>query len=194
MTDREKFQKTFSKLHASPDLLTEVMEMAEKRRYHIPKVAVAAIACVVILGSGTAAYAMNVGGIQRTIQIWIHGDQTDAQFVVEDGSYTLDYEDENGEAVHRGGGGVAIEDDGTERSLTEEELMEEINSPEVEYEEDGSVWIYYKNQKMDITDKFEDGVCYVELKDGDTIQYMTVKHQNGYALSPERYLTPAEFN
>lgn len=194
MTDREKFQKTFSKLHASPDLLTEVMEMAEKRRYHIPKVAVAAIACVVILGSGTSAYAMNVGGIQRTIQIWIHGDQTDAQFVVEDGSYTLDYEDENGEAVHRGGGGVAIEDDGTERSLTEEELMEEINSPEVEYEEDGSVWIYYKNQKMDITDKFEDGVCYVELKDGDTIQYMTVKYQNGYALSPERYLTPAEFN
>lgn len=194
MTDREKFQKTFSKLHASPDLLTEVMEMAEKRRYHIPKVAVAAIACVVILGSGTAAYAMNVGGIQRTIQIWIHGYQTDAQFVVEDGSYTLDYEDENGEAVHRGGGGVAIEDDGTERSLTEEELMEEINSPEVEYEEDGSVWIYYKNQKMDITDKFEDGVCYVELKDGDTIQYMTVKYQNGYALSPERYLTPAEFN
>ena len=194
MTDREKFQKTFSKLHASPDLLTEVMEMAEKRRYHIPKVAVAAIACVVILGSGTAAYAMNVGGIQRTIQIWIHGDQTDAQFVVEDGSYTLDYEDENGEAVHRGGGGVAIEDDGTERSLTEEELMEEINSPEVEYEEDGSVWIYYKNQKMDITDKFEDGVCYVELKDGDTIQYMTVKYQNGYALSPERYLTSAEFN
>ena len=194
MTDREKFQKTFSKLHASPDLLTEVMEMAEKRRYHIPKVAVAAIACVVILGSGTAAYAMNVGGIQRTIQIWILGDQTDAQFVVEDGSYTLDYEDENGEAVHRGGGGVAIEDDGTERSLTEEELMEEINSPEVEYEEDGSVWIYYKNQKMDITDKFEDGVCYVELKDGDTIQYMTVKYQNGYALSPERYLTPAEFN
>ena len=194
MTDREKFQKTFSKSHASPDLLTEVMEMAEKRRYHIPKVAVAAIACVVILGSGTAAYAMNVGGIQRTIQIWIHGDQTDAQFVVEDGSYTLDYEDENGEAVHRGGGGVAIEDDGTERSLTEEELMEEINSPEVEYEEDGSVWIYYKNQKMDITDKFEDGVCYVELKDGDTIQYMTVKYQNGYALSPEHYLTPAEFN
>ena len=196
MTDREKFQKTFSKLHASPDLMTEVMEMAEvkKKKYHIPKVAVAAIACVVVLGSGTAAYAMNVGGIQRTIQIWIHGDQTDAQFVVEDGSYTLDYEDENGEIVHRGGGGIAIEDDGTERPATEEELMEEINMPEVEYEEDGSVWVYYKNQKMDITDKFEDGVCYVELKDGDKIQYMTVKYQNGYALSQERYLTPAEFN
>ena len=77
---------------------------------------------------------------------------------------------------------------------TEEELMEVINMPEVEYEEDGSVWVYYRNQKMDITDKFEDGVCYVELKDGDTIQYMTVKYQNGYALSSERYLTPGEFN
>lgn len=196
MTDREKFQKTFSKLHASPDLLTEVMEMAEvkKRRYHIPKVAVAAIACVVVLGFGTAAYAMNVGGIQRTIQIWIHGDQTDAQFVVEDGNYSLGYENEDGEAVHIGGGGVAIEADGTERPATEEELMEEINRPDVEYEEDGSVWVYYKNQKMDITDKFEDGICYVELKDGDTIQYMTVRYQNGYALSQERYLTPADFN
>ena len=152
----------------------EKQVITKKRRYHIPRAAVAAIACVVVLGSGTAAYAMNVGGIQRTIQIWIHGDQTDAQFVVEDGSYTLDYEDENGEAVHRGGGGVAIEDDGIERPATEEELMEEINMPEVEYE--------------------EDGVCYVELKDGDTIQYMTVKYQNGYALSQERYLTPAEFN
>ena len=32
MTDREKFQKTFSKLHASPDLLTEVVEMAEEKQ------------------------------------------------------------------------------------------------------------------------------------------------------------------
>ena len=38
-----------------------------------------------------------------------------------------------------------------ERSLTEEELMEETQqSGSGEYEEDGSVWIYYKNQKMDI--------------------------------------------
>ena len=32
MTDREKFQKTFSKLHACPDLLTEVVEMAEEKQ------------------------------------------------------------------------------------------------------------------------------------------------------------------
>ena len=198
MTNKEKYKQAFSVLHTSDISEGEVKYMAKLKKQQKMKLAAAAIAAVaacliVTAGTGTA-YASDLGGIQRKVQLWIHGDQTDAQFVVEDGSYTLDYEDENGEAVHRGGGGVAIEDDGTERSLTEEELMEEINSPEVEYEEDGSVWIYYKNQKMDITDKFEDGVCYVELKDGDTIQYMTVKYQNGYALSPERYLTPAEFN
>ena len=195
MTNKEKYKQTFDTLSASVNFSLEVDKMSILNRKHKLKTLAAAVAAclIVTVGTGTA-YASDLGGIQRKVQLWIHGDQTDAQFVVEDGSYTLDYEDENGEAVHRGGGGVAIEDDGTERSLTEEELMEEINSPEVEYEEDGSVWIYYKNQKMDITDKFEDGVCYVELKDGDTIQYMTVKYQNGYALSPERYLTPAEFN
>ena len=53
--------------------------------------------------------------------------------------------------------GVAYEN-GTERPLTADELLDEINMPEVEYEEDGTVWVYYLNQKMEITDKFENGV------------------------------------
>lgn len=32
MTDEEKFQKTFDKLHASPDVLTEVLKMTAKNR------------------------------------------------------------------------------------------------------------------------------------------------------------------
>lgn len=44
------------------------------------KLAAAAIAvCVIVGGTGTA-YAANVGGIQRTIQLWMHGDQTSATF------------------------------------------------------------------------------------------------------------------
>ena len=35
--------------------------------------------------------------------------------------------------------------------------------PTVEYEEDGSVWVYYYNQKIDVTDSFVNGVCYVKL-------------------------------
>lgn len=42
--------------------------------------------------------------------------------------------------------------------MTEEELWDEINAPEVEYEEDGRVVIHYLNQQLDVTDKFVDGV------------------------------------
>ena len=113
MTDKEKFQKTFDKLHASPDVLMEVLNMTtnekvvpvRKRRY-IPKVAAVVAALVLVVGSGSAAYAMDLGGIQRVVQVWIHGDQTDATFTVENGTYTLDYKDAEGKDVHQGGGAL----------------------------------------------------------------------------------------
>ena len=201
MTDKEKFQKTFDKLHASPDVLMEVLNMTtnekvvpvRKRRY-IPKVAAAVAALVLVVGSGSAAYAMDLGGIQRVVQVWIHGDQTDATFTVENGTYTLDYKDAEEKDVHQGGGGVAFNADGSERPLTEEELWNEINAPEVSYEDDGKVFLYYLDQKLDITDKFEDGICYIELQVDSKIQYMTIKYQNGYAMSPHGYVQPWEFN
>lgn len=201
MTDKEKFQKTFDKLHASPDVLMEVLNMTtnekvvpvRKRRY-IPKVAAAVAALVLVVGSGSAAYAMDLGGIQRVVQVWIHGDQTDATFTVENGTYTLDYKDAEGKDVYQGGGGVAFNADGSERPLTEEELWNEINAPEVLYEDDGKVFLYYLDQKLDITDKFEDGICYIELQVDSKIQYMTIKYQNGYAMSPHGYVQPWEFN
>ena len=139
MTDKEKIQRVFDKLHASPDVLTEVLNMTTneksvpiRKKRLIPKVAVAIAAFVLVVGSGSAAYAMDVGGIQRIVQVWIHGDQTDATFTVENGSYTLDYKDADGNDVHQSGGGVAYEN-GTERPLTDEELLEELSMPDVEY-------------------------------------------------------------
>lgn len=43
----------------------------------------------------------------------------------------------NGNDVHKGGGGVAYEN-GKERSLTADEMLEEINMPDVEYKEEGN--------------------------------------------------------
>lgn len=187
MTDQEKFQRTFDKLHASPDVLTEVLNMTtnekivpiRKKRF-TSKVAVAIAALVLVIGSGSAAYAMDLGGIQRIVQVWIHGDQTDATFTVENGSYSLDYKDADGNDFHQEGGGVTYEN-GVERPLTDEELLEELSMPEVEYKEDGTVWVYYLNQKMEITDKFENDICYVKLKADGKTQYITVKYQNGFA-------------
>lgn len=135
-------------------------------------------------------YAADIGGIRRTVQIWLRGDQTNAVMEVKDGHYTLSYEDENGEPQEMGGGGVAMDAFGRERPLTEEELLEELNSPQVERLEEGSVWVYYRDQKMEITDKFVDGVCYVELKDGDKTLYLTVDREGGYSMSPHGYVQP----
>ena len=55
----------------------------------------------------------------------------------------MEYYNEDGILQQTGGGGVSIDADGTQRALTAEELMEEINSPDVEYKEDGSVWVYF---------------------------------------------------
>lgn len=200
MTDKEKFQKTFEKLHASPDLLTEVLNMTEEKKVipmkkrSVPRIAVAAFALVLVMSIGSVAYAKDFLGIQRIVQIWIYGDCTNAVLTVDNGIYTLDYTDENDELVHQSGGGFVMNQEGIERPLTPEEFLDDINNfPDVVYDEDGSVWIYYKNQKWEITDKFEDNFCYVKLTvDGET-KYMTVMYHNGYAVDSHRYANPEDF-
>ncbi|MEE1243091.1 MAG: hypothetical protein UHW97_04380 [Frisingicoccus sp.] len=200
MKEQDIFKRTFDKLHASPDVLQEVLDMAanekvipmKKRRLATRAAAVIAV-LILVIGSGSVAYAMDIGGIQRMVQVWIHGDQTDAEFIVENGSYTLNYKDEDGNDVQRGGGGIAYEN-GEERPLTADELLEQMMMPEVEYKEDGTVWVYYMDQKMEITDKFEDEICYVKLEADGQTQYITVKYQDGYATSPHGYIQADELN
>lgn len=197
MTNKEKYKQAFSVLHTSDISEGEVKYMAKLKKQQKMKLVAAAIAVCVIVGVTGTAYAENVGGIQRTIQLWMHGDQTSAtfNFNTDDGSYNLEYQDANGETVSQGGGGVALGPDGSERPLTKEEIMEELNAPDVEYLDDGSVWVYYKNQKIEITDKFDkDNVCYVKIENGDETIYMTVKYQDGYSTSPDKYPDPRSFN
>ena len=168
MTNKEKYKQAFSVLKASDDLSWEVEKMAKlnKKRTMKTAVAAAAIALCVVAGGSTTAYAMNVGNIQRQVQIWLKGDQTDAVMTIQtDGAF------------------------GEERPLTEEEIMEHLNEPEVVYEEDGSAWIYLYDQKMEITDKFdEDGICRVEVQHEDLTYYMTVYYQDGWSMSNEKYI------
>ncbi|MBR5596695.1 MAG: hypothetical protein IKW30_04735 [Lachnospiraceae bacterium] len=197
MTNKERFQETFKYLHASPEIITEVLNMSEEKRVisvnrkrNMGRVAAAVAVLVIAVGSGSVAYAMDLGGIQRMVQVWIHGDQTDAIFTVNEGKYTLEYENEEGNLVQQNGGGIAFEADGTQRPLTEEELWEDVITPDVEYKEDGTVWVYYKNQELNITDKFENEICYLQLEDGDEVKFLTIKYQNGYAMSPHGYVQP----
>ena len=193
MTEKEKFQRAFTPLHASPDTLTEVMKMTEQKtkRPALRRAATLGLAAALVLALGSVAYASDLGGIQRTVQLWLNGEMTDATLTVKNGHYT----DSEGNERERSGGGVAFEPDGTERALTEEELLADINCPEVTYRDDGTVTVYYLDRALDITGKFDaDGVCYVQLEGGEKTIYMTIKRGNGYATSTTKYILPSEFN
>lgn len=196
MTNKEKYKQAFSAIHASQDFSLEVKEMEKmSKRVKYKGVVASVAACVMLFGSMTVAYAADVGGIQRTLQLWIHGEQTEATIEFNgNGNYNMDYTDSEGNVRHQGGGGISFTADGTEIPVSEEDLLEQLTDPDVSYEEDGSVWVYWFDQKIEITDKFENDVCYVKLVNGEKILYLTVKYQNGYATSPNKYVSPQTFN
>jgi hypothetical protein len=202
MTDREQYKKVFDTAvsagmeNLEAGKLMENTKKLTKKTTFIGKIAAAIAAVVLMTGVTGVAYAADVGGIQRTIQLWIHGDQTQATIEInQNGSYSMEYTSEDGNIVSRGGGGVAFDENGNESALTEDEIIQGLTRPyEVEYEEDGTVWVYFYDQKIDITDKFTDGVCYIKLVNGDDMFYMTIKYKEGYGVSPYKYIQPESFN
>lgn len=194
MTDRERYKRTFSVLQASEHRFMEVTSMNITRKISVRRLSAVCVAAVFVIAMASFAYAADVGGIQRTVQIWINGEQTSAVLDIQNGTYTLTYPDNAGNSHEVHGGGIALEDDGTERPLTEEEIMEHLDSPEVNYAEDGTIWVYYRGQALDITDTFDNSISYVQVKDGDDVIYMTIKYQNGYATSCHSYPNPDSFN
>lgn len=52
----------------------------------------------------------------------------------------------------------------------------------------------YQDQKLDITDKFVDGVCYTKIEGKDKTLYLTVKYDNGYAAPYPRTNTSVRMN
>ena len=64
----------------------------------------------------------------------------------------------------------------------------------VDYKEDGSIWVYYYDQKIDITDQFKDGVCYVQVSNGEKTLYMTILYEGGWCTSPHKYESPDSFS
>lgn len=199
MFDKKQYQRTFGVLHASDDFLKEDLTMQTTRSFPVRRIVILCAAVILVFSMSIVCYAEDVGGIRRTIQLWIHGDQTTAVLDIQNGEYTIHYEDTDGTPHEQSGGGVAFNSDGSERPLTDEEIMEhvieEARMPEIDYRKDGSVWLYYMDQAIEITDNFNsDGVCFIQLKNGSDVLYLTVKYQNGYATSPSGFVQPEEFN
>lgn len=90
MTNKEKYRRAFGVLHASEDILTEVTHMETKKHFSLRKAVLLCAAVIAVFAMAGVCYAEDVGGIQRTIQLWCYGDQTDAVLEIQDGSYGAD--------------------------------------------------------------------------------------------------------
>lgn len=195
MMNKENYQRAFASLQVPRELLMEEKLLNHKKRLYIPRFAIALMVPLLLMTSVSAVYASNLGGIQRILQVWIHGDQTTVTFDLDEGTYHGTYQNKDGEIKEFSGGGVATNPDGSVRPVNEEELLDYLNSPYVEYEDDGTIWLYYYNQAMEITDMFnEDGICFILLQHEDETRYVTVKKDGGMASSPRAYVQPYEFN
>ena len=142
MTNRENYKRAFSSLHTSERFscrLEETMKVKSSLIGWHRALAAAGILLAVMVG-GSTAYAANVGGIQRAIQIWLHGDQTEAVLTVDETAGTYTITDKNGTMIEGGGGVHRISQTGSPRtpstdgctsSITARNLTSRTNLPTV---------------------------------------------------------------
>lgn len=180
MTNKERYKQAFSALHPSGRFSLEVEEMARIQKKHKTNMAIAAaIACAVLIGIPGTVYAADIGGIQEKLSIWLYGEKTQVDVTeIDGGGYTFTYE-HNGETEQVGGGGVIIGVDGTETRMDAGEVAEGMSrSASVEEDQEGRVWVYYYDQKSDITSLFDQNRCLISLSHGDELIYLEITREN----------------
>lgn len=191
MTNRERYKQAFSALQTSGKRVLEVEDMVNMQKKHRKKIAAAVAAiCAAFIGVSGTVYAADIGGIQQKVRVWMYGKEEEVVITGKgDGSYILHYDgDEQGEM---GFGGVAIGEDEngntTESWLSPDELVITLNqSVDIAKDTDGRIWIYYYDQKADITDLFdEEGICKVQLTHEKETVYLEIEQEKdgNYAYS-----------
>lgn len=183
MNNKERYKQAFSALHPSVQLSLEAEKMVKIQKKHKINMAIAAaIICIVIIGGSGTAYAADIGGIREKISMWLYGAQTEVNVTDNgDGGYTFIYE-HDGEIKEMGAGGISIDENGNETWLSADELAEDMSQhADVVADETGKVWVYYYDQQIDITDRFDqDGICRIMLShDGATSYLKVIRKEDG---------------
>ena len=204
MNDRQRYKRTFSRLHASEEILTEVNSMKNIKIMPVRRLVAVAAAALLIAAMATVAYAADIGGIQTTIQILLKDgtllNVTDIrEIVLEDGTIvksaffeTSDMESKDNIEIEVSYDGEPYVVHGTVVSMepgeVDAESMGSLETFPVEYRDDGTVWVHYNDRDIEITDLFEGGVCSLELEneqvevvDGEVTKstYLTIQYGEG---------------
>ena len=173
MTNKEKYKRTFDTLASSERFSLEVTEMKKenKTKHVYNRIAAAAAAFVLVISASTAAYASDLGGIKTMFTMWINGEQQNATVTSSrDHDYEFTYKDADGKDVTVGGSGVTTDENGTGRPVT----ASEIGDTAVDRDDNGKVYLTYKNLKFDITSAVNAGKTkFVFTADGKE-HYVTI--------------------
>lgn len=193
MTEQERYKKAMSMVRPSGqmDVLDYVEERTMKHKRTVRMLATACASLAFVLVCSISAYAANIGGIRHTVNIWLHGDMTEVTIEeVGEGQFLITYPD----GSVRGTGGVSIGFGGKEQWETVEEVEDRLlNDPEVEQDEEGRIWLYLRDHKIDITEQIEkQGYAQEKIKDGLLADYITViwDGDGGYSLGTDYYKFP----
>ncbi|MCC8129535.1 MAG: hypothetical protein LIO51_06310 [Clostridiales bacterium] len=183
MTNRERYKQAFSVLHADGNICLEKEPKETGRKTVLWQRVAAACACVALLlgGAGTA-YATDLGGMRTALTAWISGRQVEVEVADgEDSVYIFTYEAEDGTEQMFGGKGVAMDENGNETPASAEEILDGMGI-EVEGKEDGSVWLYYYDRTVEITDYLtsDENTCKVALEyEGETVYFDIEYNEDG---------------
>lgn len=179
---KRRYKKAFSEIHIPQSVEMDYgMERKNSMTNWIQKHAIAFGAALVLLGSGTAAYAADLGGIRTNVQMWINGEQKEVEAVPNgDGGY--EFYEPGSDTPFAGGGGVEYDQFGNEHPLSAQDVAENMG-PNLE-NRDGRFYLIEKDREWDITDYLnDDGEAY--LKAEGLYYCITVEDGEAYSLSSQ---------
>ncbi len=181
MTNKEKYQKAFSVLKPSGNIRMEDLNM---KRFHLSKVVAAAAAAVIcFVASNSICYAATGNTWVEKMVVFFDGEAVETDVEVTDlgegnYSYTLEVPDE-------GTAEIVVTTDESERNVTSFAIMKE-ESPYLS-EEEGEVWLYYQEGKVNITEDFADGTAEGTMSmNGNEYHYHVSGTVEEYDISVER--------
>ena len=181
MTNKEKYQKAFSVLKPSGNIRMEDLNM---KRFHLSKVVAAAAAAVIcFVASNSICYAATGNTWVEKMVVFFDGEAVETDVEVTDlgegnYSYTLEVPDE-------GTAEIVVTTDESERNVTSFAIMKE-ESPYLS-EEEGEVWLYYQEGKVNITEDFADGTAEGTMSmNGNEYHYHVTGTVEEYNIAVER--------
>ena len=176
MKNHEKYKRAAGLVRPSTqmNILNYVEEKTmKKNRRPLRTFAVACGAVVLAMALAVGAYAADVGGFRQTVNLWLHGDITEVTIEqIGEGQFEVTYPD----GSTRGTGGAVEDGHGGMRPATMEEVKEYLlTEPDVNEDEDGRIWLYLRDNKIELTDQIQEkGYAQVKVKDGLLADYITV--------------------